>query len=449
MRCLRLLLLGGVVFALAGPAGAVTTIPLPSNGNMSIDAFGAYSEIFIETGDNPIAGLPANSQLNDVAIGWSEDIGGGVADFVLYKGALSSTGAAPTAPGTVIATGTSAIENVFKDGGDTRGRLYVGGVLQSITTTDSVAYNKGGISGTMDTNPNPQLTFSVYNGYVEDLALAPGTVGVSGGQILTDFVLSGADGEEVHLDIWADDTPDATLGQVTGSAATAGKRYVGVPAAGSARPELPVRDNDGDTDGDGFNDVPGTLMVDINDGTYYDRGTTGTPWEEIAFAGDPADDDHVFWSFLGNPDSLFRVNESFTVGPGESFTDPVSGITVFTSGPSLTVDPTVGPGFSIVGQFNPGASLVTTAGKTDAGGVGFGNHLLADDYVLTAGFRFGGSITGAYDSDPNTFTFQQGEPGSVGTLTQLEGTLIPEPVTMAGMFLGLGSLVGYVRKRRK
>jgi hypothetical protein len=296
-----------------------------------------------------------------------------------------------------------------------------------------------------------QLTFAVYNAYVKDLTLpAPLTIK----DIQTDWVLVADDGEEMHLDIWADNTPDASPGGT--QLAAGGKRMIGIPTAGtpdgSVIPELPVRDDVVDTNP--F-DVGGDLLLGLNDGTYYDR--FGPNFPELAFAGDPADDDEVWWSFISNPESpWFRVTETFNV-PGESFVDAATGITVYTAGPSNITDPDAGTGLGLIGQFIPGSSLISplavnTLGipLVNADGTGKGNNMLVpgEDYQLTGQFLFGGENTGAWDSDYNTFTFQNGEPGSVGTLTQLKGPLVPEPVTMAGLMLGVGSLLGYVRKRR-
>ena len=43
-----------------------------------------------------------------------------------------------------------------------------------------------------------------------------------------------------------------------------------------------------------------------------------------------------------------------------------------------------------------------------------------------------------------------GTPGATGHVFELSGdaTVVPEPVTMAGLVLGIGSLAGYVRRRR-
>jgi hypothetical protein len=42
-----------------------------------------------------------------------------------------------------------------------------------------------------------------------------------------------------------------------------------------------------------------------------------------------------------------------------------------------------------------------------------------------------------------------GDPWLVGTSDPAYGTMVPEPITMAGLMLGVGSVVGYVRRRRR
>ncbi len=434
MRCLRMLLMTGLLLVFTAGASAVS-VPLPPNGDMNIDAFGAFAEIFVEVLQDtelPGAGVvPAGTLLNNLAIGYTKDSdGAGTPDFVLYTGAASTTGAAQTAPGTVVLIGGSTITELFTGQGGfedvTVGRLYVGGVIQSIATE-----SPGGVplgtetyaTSAADTD-DVQLTFSLYNSHVTALTLEATSAGGQSGFITTEFELEG--GDAAHLDIWADAVADATLTAPVG----AGLRY---GSAAGLFTELPVRETDG------------SLIVDLDDGTYWDRNTTG--WGELGFAGDS--DDEVFWSFVGNPESNLKVVESFQ-DTGEVLAMPnVSGggpttLSVLVQGPSDISD----PGFKVEGQFVPGMSLAPAA-KTDTG-FGHGNGLLTGDYLLSGEFVFGSGPTDTYDSDPGTFTFQQGAGSDgQGDLTQLSGALIPEPVTMAGMFLGLGSLVGYVRKRRK
>jgi hypothetical protein len=436
--------MGGVILALGGPALAVS-VPLPPPGLMTVDAWGVFAEIFIEVEEEFEIGdetIPAGF-VNGVAIGYTQSVPGpnGEGDFVLYRGASSSTVAAQTPPDEVLLVGQDAIQDIFTGSGDfeglTRGRLYVGGIVQSISSSgESVSYLTGPQDSQADADV--QLTFAVYNAHVSELELDASEIGAldQAGFLGTEFIVTSDDG--IHLDIWADETVDAEIADAGGET-----RYLSATTAGTGTtPELPVRDTNG------------TLLVSPDDGTYYDREAAGVAWENIDFAGNPADDDEVFWSFVGNPETdKFKVTEAFSTD-GEVITmlnlatpNPDDTLDVLVQGPSDIVD----PAFGFEGQFIPGMSLAP-AGKTN-GGFGFGNvpFLLADgDYTLSGELEFGAGATGTYDSDPFTFTFQQGEPGSVGDLTQLQGELIvPEPVTMAGMFLGLGSLVGYVRKRRK
>jgi len=441
MRVFKFLMFAGLILAVTGMASAVT-VALPAGSTMKLDAWGAFSEIFLDLQANNVLGMPAGTY-NNVAIGYDKAANAGGGGFVLYTGASSSTVADPTPPTTTIPLPVGfTIQDIFTGktaagaATGTRGRMYVGGLVQSISTaTDSVSYAKNalGVGG------NTQLGFAAYNAYVSGITLSP-VDGVTG-LINTTFVLTaGTPNERLHFDVWADNTPDATLGGTVNP--PGGQRYLGVPGAGvppgSAIPELPVRDTL--TDGSG-------LLPSLGDGTYYDRNGKG--WPELAFAGAPADDDVVFWSWEGNPGSVFTVAEQFAI-PGETFVDQF-GNTIYVSGPSILLSPYVA-GFGIVGQLVKGTSLVDPNGYTrtvvNPDGSGLGNNLLDNNpYILTANFDFGGLRTGAYDSDQNTFTFQQGDPGAIGNLTQLTGGLVPEPLTMVGLFLGLGGLGRYLRRR--
>ena len=70
------------------------------------------------------------------------------------------------------------------------------------------------------------------------------------------------------------------------------------------------------------------------------------------------------------------------------------------------------------------------------------------DYWISAAFRYGGWLSGAYDGDPNTWSFQQQDTAAMGdTLTQISGVFVPEPVTMASLLVG-GAFLAAVRRRR-
>ena len=460
MRVLKFLAVAGLILAVSGTAGAIS-VPLPPSGDMEVKAYGAFSEFFLVVTD-------ANNPLRMAVGTYNDKIGIGVYDsdagtagiqpgFVIYTGANSSVGAPATPPTAIIAVnGTTGTQVTISDvvsgtgafAGKIHGELYVGGMINTISSNPSnqtVTYNHG--PGDV-TNPNPQLTFALYNAKVTNMTLNVGT----GDQLLTDYTIAADPNNTLHFDVWADATPDASLGSPLGP----GQRYQSAPTAnGNRTPELPVRDDNAPGNA-------GTLLVSLSDGTYYDRAGGG--WGELDFAGNPADDDQVMWSFVGNPNnSLFEVTEGFSLVPGvsESFTaaadlngdgdtlDTVNGVseaavTVFISGSSDVLDPSF---MSLQGQLIPGLSLAP-AGKT-VGGYGFYNSLnLLNDYIVTADFAFGGKNTGAYDSDPRTFTFQQGFPGGVGTLTQITGQLIiPEPLTVLGVLMGVGGLAGYIRRR--
>ena len=433
MRSLKCLAVAGLILAVSGTTGAVA-VPLPPNGDMAAKAYGTFAEVFlvVTDGANPF-GLPVGTY-NNIGIGvFDKDAGtaGVQPSFVLYTGANSTTTSAATGPTTIIAVdgvmGVS-ISDVFSGkgafGGKTRGQLYVGGVINTISTQNgSVTYNHG----PADSNPNPQLTFALYNAKINNLTLNTG----AGDQLITNYIIDpSSPANNLHFDVWADATPDASLGATAGT----GERYQSAATANSnCTPELPVRDNNAP----GFR---GTLMVNLADGTYYDRSAS-KHWGELAFAGDPTDDDQVMWSFVGNPMSFFEVTQGFGLNPGtsESFTAPAdlngdgdandtvngvseAAVSVYISGSSKVTPP---PILQLQGQLIPGQSLAP-AGKT-YGGFGSCNNLLHGDYTLSANLVFGGQNTGAYDSDPGTFSYQQGFPGGVGPLTQLTIRAVPIP----------------------
>ena len=393
-------------------------------------------------------GLPSGVY-NHVGVGYTRDANGdgtlGDNAFVAYTGALSGTGANPTPPGTILQIDPTgqAINHMLTGTGEweqkARGRLFIGGGVATISGRDTatgipqgvLAYNVGSGSN----NPNPQLTFSVYNAFVNKVELNPNYLAgsVLGGSVLTGMSVSGD--SAVHLDFYADETPDAAVAAPPG-----GRRYQSVPGNIGISPEQPLRDDN----------PAGTLMVGLNDGTYYDRNNSG--WGDMDWTGSPGDDDEVMWSFVANPDSDFhakldfyvtQVNESFVMTwdagtPGNPADDITT--TVFTSGDGEIQL------FSIEGQFLPGTSLAP-AGKLDANGEGFMNDLLAngDAYHLSGDWLFGGDRTGAYDSDPNTWSLQQEPLGTVAH-TRFSGPLIPEPMTLSILTAGMALIV--LRRRR-
>jgi len=437
------------VCLLCGTALGDISVPLPPGDNFNATAYRAFAEVFLDVTDsqNPM-GLP-KGVYNHVGIGYTRDANGdsvpGDNAFVAYTGALSSTAANPTPPGKILLidpTGDT-ISQMFSGMGDwtdkSRGRLFIGGVILGIDGKDlatgqsqgMVDYNLGG----SDPDPDPQITFAVYNGYVQHMAIAPIHIDAvsSGGQMLVRFTLGGEN--PLHLDFYADETPDAMAGAPVG-----GRRYGSVPGTIGTTPELPLRDDD----------PAGTLLVGLNDGTYYDRNASG--WGDMAWTGSPADDDEVMWSFVGNPDSDFHMMGDFYTGPdNEVFLmtwdagtpgDPSDDIItpVHTSGRGNLTH------FSFDGQFIPGTSLAP-AGKLTADGKGFLNYLLMDGqpYPLSGHFLFGGDRIGAYDSDPNTWSLEQ-EPLGTVSLTQFSGPLVPEPMTLSILTAGMALVV--LRRRR-
>ncbi len=137
-------------------------------------------------------------------------------------------------------------------------------------------------------------------------------------------------------------------------------------------------------------------------------------------------------------------------------------VEVFVSGTSNLI-----PEVSMVGVLTPGPSLSPKAlrndlvwydydnwmkddGDPEQEHAGFLNHLLikGEDYKLSGSFLWGGKNTGAYDSDPDTFSFQE-VPFGVDNLLQLSGPLAPEPITALSVLLAAGGLGGYFRRRRK
>ena len=449
-RHLFVVILSGLVLTAAGASGDIV-VPLPPPGVMVVSAHTAFAEVLLNiTNENNPLNLPAGF-CSHVAVGFTRDADGngtsGDNAFVLYTGALATVGSAPTPPGKILAidpTG-AAIKALFTGTGEwagiSRGELYVGGMIQTLRTQglavpgfpSLVSYNLGG----SDTNPNPQLTFAVYNARVTNMGLNATDDGSQGGFMKTTFQITGSEG--VHLDVYADATPDARR-----DAPPSGRRYTSVTGALVSDPQLPLRD-----DGAGA-----TLLCNPRDGTYYDRAGGG--WGGMDWAGNPADDDKVMWSFVGNPQSQFVVNESFNTSPtGETFPmtwagpDGIAGnaddvTTIVHAAGSSELNTQI----IIEGQFRPGKSLAP-GDKLTADGLGFLNVNLAGgyDYHLSGEFLFGGSRTGSYDSDPRTWSFHQ-DPTGAYTLTQLSGLLVPEPTTLVLLMAGAAFLLLRRNRRR-
>ncbi len=406
MKTLKLCMVVGLMLGISSAAWAKSLPPLPGTGSTSINATGAYAEIFGPNGGN------------GTGIGWVTPSVSGSPEFVLYSGYQANVGGAPTESPTVVSNDISNLVG---------GQLYVGGVVENISNA----------SGTLTYARDPndlgntgwQISFGLYDAEISALD----TSMESGGILRTTFTV---ETDTPHLDFWADPTPDATLGAVTG---VSGQRYQ--TSTNSQDTELPVRDDD----------AAGTLMVDLDTGQYYDQ-TTGGDWGELAFAGDPSDDDYVLWSFTGNPNATLQIQETWNTVDSFQFDVDGDGTldTVYVGGESRIR-------FVDNPQFVPGASAVTDAivGRdvVRADGTGFGNHLLTGAYNISGLFVWGESKVGAFDSDPRTWTFQQGWPlgpdgGAVGSQTLLAGQIIPEPLTVLGVVGGIAGLGGYIRKRR-
>jgi len=446
-------MLGASLLLCVSGGAKADVIPLPPPGYMTVSAASAFAEIFLEVTDaqNPLGLAPG--LYNDIGIGFTIDGGaGGSSAFVLYKGAGTVRTDAPTSekpfgPDEILYVGNGDfIRAIFSNNAadpnnptNTVGRLGVVGVVDQITTrTGPGGFAVGSQSyklGPNDGRSGPQVTFILFDAAVQDMALntssfifpAPFEDKSFGGMLFTDWKLGGEE-NPLKLEFFGDWTADAETGMLPGDI-----RYKSVSPTAGGGPELPIRDTDG------------TLLFDPINGTYYDvNGSFGN----LAFVGDPADNETRFWTMIGNPDAFFNVSESFTLGGdfAEAFTvafdpdgpgplDPYD-VTFYAAGPSEV-------GIAMEGQLirnddDPG---------TQNSGLMPVDHPYGD-YHISAKFNFGGVITGAYDSDPWTFSFQQ-EPIGIVTNTQISGYLIPEPATMATLVMGVSLVVGRIRRRRR
>ena len=472
MKSGRLAIAAGIILAVSASAWAVPYVPLPGVKDMVMAAHDGYAEIFVRVAEDTeisLPGAPGSLSLkagiyNDIAIGYVRDAdpgtGGNQSRFVLYQGATSTAHPGPTYP-TDASNGANAIVYVDPDpngsyfaavftgqaNANVRGELYVVGRIMEIRDqVDGQPFVRYS-TDPEGTTTTPELTYVLYNAPVKTMAMDDNTVYTTR-KIETTFVLNDEQtGERLHVDVYADTIP-------ANASIVPGTRYGSAPGTNPLlQPELPIRDP---AIPDDPNNPSAGLLVDLDDGTYYNRfGNPGLT--NIDFGGDPGNlNEGLMWSFVGNPheDAEFVITEDFQIGGAgvEFFVDPNTGLTVYTQGDSGTFEVS-DEGILIPGpSSSPKATFQTNVdyGSGTGGEIaGFLNWKLrtGEDYKLSGAFRFGG-VTGAYDSDPDTFTFQQQPIGSV-TLTQLSGPLlVPEPVTMLGVLLAVGGIGGYLRRRR-
>jgi hypothetical protein len=103
------------------------------------------------------------------------------------------------------------------------------------------------------------------------------------------------------------------------------------------------------------------------------------------------------------------------------------------------ISPTLGTMFSTLAK--PGGTAVTTGFDTTTGD---GFNIDTDP----AGLSFTGDMTAMQVFTGAWYTSGASGDVVVSDITA-DGCLVPEPVTMAGLVMGVGGLFGYVRKRRK
>jgi len=488
MKAGRLAIGAALIVAVSSSAWAVPLVPMPSGGgNWTFSAHAAYAEVFLEV-KQEIPGIPlAPGVYNDIAIGFTDNDGTGSPAFVLYTGAQAQatnatlTVPAPQKPNRVVfvdPTGAN-IEQLFKGipdpqnpGGPplTRGRLFGTGIIQTIRAegSDPIPFRTDPDANGGATR---QLTFVLYNAHVDDMDLYHGPFpqippfpGTNYAGITTTFVKEGT--EAYHVDVYVDKSADANDGMPNDP-----PKWRYASARKYAEPPSPAGPYNVDTDGMPelplVDDLTGTLLVNLDTGAYYDPDAAADPggreWGQMGFSGTPGDADEVVaWSFVANPESELRLTETFYTaimpdkGQAELFDmyldldfngvpDSPTPIQVYGAGVGNVYEPP--PGFW---QLIPGPSLIGDPTKivTNAAGeeVGYLNHYLIQDesYLITGSYLYGG-VTGAYDSDPRTWTFQQWE---AHELLQLKGPFVPEPLTMLGVLLAAGGIGGYVRRRR-
>jgi len=98
--------------------------------------------------------------------------------------------------------------------------------------------------------------------------------------------------------------------------------------------------------------------------------------------------------------------------------------------------------------YNSSGGLLFDMGTVDGWGTGPNNNQLDTDTILA--WNAAGTAQDKTVDLTVSFDGTSNDSGAwlLRTSDPMEGDLIPEPVTMAGLMLGIGSLVGYARRRR-
>ena len=95
-------------------------------------------------------------------------------------------------------------------------------------------------------------------------------------------------------------------------------------------------------------------------------------------------------------------------------------------------------------------NMLLNIGPVDGWGTGSQNWTLDTDTIL--GYQTGDTVFSPTKTVDILIAFDGTDTNSglwlLRTTDPIEGDMVPEPLTMAGLMLGIGSLVGYIRRRR-
>jgi len=330
MRCFKLLLLGGIVLALAVPASAITV-------TMNLRNFDQGTLYAVN--DATYTGVGTLDGLNQTS-----PVGG-----LTYLGQSDTWG-------------IIRLENIQTSGGD---YLYQG-------------------------SPNREITgifWGAVDNYLDQTTDA-------GGLIIQEIHANG-----LQMALFLDTTPEwSSVAQSTG------------PAGWTPDYGLDGAPGDVGVDDDGVNgtDDAGEYMYPGSDdgGPTYTGITDGT----------------LIWTMV----STGGLNEDF---PTDDF------IAEFNQNQAAST-------------FNSAGGLLFEMGTVDGWGTGPLNYQLDTDTIPA--WNAAGTAQDKLVDLTVSFDGTSNDSGAwlLRTSDPMEGDLVPEPVTMAGLMLGIGSLVGYARRRR-
>jgi hypothetical protein len=454
MRILKIVGLAGLILAVTGTAGANTTLPpnaqfleactglrfSMSIAGLEID----YGQVVDPVTQNVIA------QGTGIAIGYIPDgldpsgVGNSGGRFVMYTNVVG----VPTVVADVDSFGVSSQPNPLAPG-------YIPNLAAVLANPQNVftAYGVGQVDSLQQKGQakcyphvsptgagnSQQMTFTV-----NDLQLA---IGSPSWETLP---FPGSPGYVTNLPAY----PNAPGGGLVTSF---------VPNTGLVHF---VEDPSTDVDALSWTALMGAPALELPTGlmsgmTYYNPAATNGAWSFSEVGAGTGDNDGVIVALVHN-----TLNAPFQALGLDSFNADLRGPAGLSTGP-VVVYPAGHPwagfvypaGHPLAGQpmafWSGGATSFQDGGPSWAIVGGSWKDTVLDDtpFQINSNVRFGAHQTGIIDGtpgvlpeDPLTFTFQSPRGGGPEIFG---GHVIPEPMTMIGVFMGVGGLGGYIWRKRR